>query len=734
MKAIIDSVVQDASSKILTISNLQYIFEMFRTTIYQFMLKNPADTLAAINDYAGDYRDKMILLLEDFFMFIYESCCYKSLVYKSEEHLYVQNLESFGKVVFARFFNFYKKLEVGCDERFKELCNIFKFSISLIQKSEAKSPEEELSCNSDLKGWVLQDFDKNQNLLEKFVTLESSFSSLNPEDREKVLGHLRESDSAVWLQKLQEDELEKLSAIICLRNLLEMLTTSKSWLILKCIIKYCAGACKIFSCENIKFCVKNYFSRMPEDDAFIEKIKEIYSIFMSLKHQPQERLDILEYFFLPALRIHCQKYFELYCKDLLKHISAEVDDENDDVARKQTLITKIGGFKIFEIIFGIISPNVLTSYTNLYTLNDETLISYIKKKAIETNNFSVKRFEEKELARLLHCAVLNCLLALACCENQDYLYDMVFREIDWEKIINTELRYDFSQTPSTFKSVTISLKCTKDEIERMFEALDQKTIQLEEDDLNDHECMGMITGAMMYFFNSDLARKKVYSRQNMPKWLSYFQQEFSPEKTSLNTFFMRIISNLKELFLFYITHFFEPIVTAVHSHLKCNSIDYLVRDMLEIIIEAKLVPKAGEYNLAQSLVEILIDRAADSSPEEIFTYNIELIEKIVSIWRDKITIPTNFEDKCVNSPDLAIRIIPIFFRNEIECENLIASRHVHAVIRRIMFRFLDPLTPLIHETLGYIIKYITEEQRILLVEGDLFRKEDGLYVSVQRYV
>lgn len=711
------------------------------------MLKNPVDTYNTVNDFLDKHPDKILLLIEDFLTFSYQNQYRRSLKDESDDFLHpiVANLEIFCNKILSNF-NLYEKLVVDNNQRYNRFFNILKLSITFIENPEslkcAANKKSDVGC---LSKWLLQKLNNAQNLEEKSIIFESFFEIL---DLESSLHDLRDSDSASWLQKLTDDKFEKLQSIFCLRTLFKVLFTSRSWPILNGIIKFCAGACKIFSSENIDRSVKNYFYEMSDNDAY-GQIEEIFSLFQSLNLQPEERLDILEYFLLPALQVYCEKFFLQNYENLSKCIAEKINDAYNDmdniVNRKQNLISKIGCFKILELAYSKIPSDKLSSCS---LDKNETLTSFLIKKALETCNLNFKFSEEKEFMRLLHCAFLNCLLSVACSENQEHLYDLIFREIDWEKIVDVERAYDFSPIPTTYKSKPINLKYAKDEFYRLFDGKDQgKAIKLEDDDLNDHECMAMLTGAILYFFNSDATRRETYNKENMPKWLSFFHLAFLTEKANVNIFFMRIISNVKVVFLFYITHFFNPIVTTMCSYLKSNPINYIVRDVLVILIEAEFVPKHDESNLAQSTIEILIDRAEDPC-HEIFTYNLELIEKLVSIWAGKLKIPIKIPskypqnipdptDKFQTSPDFCVRILLILFKYEIECDKLIVSPSVHSLVRKKMFRWIEPITPHTYELLGHIMKHITEEQRDTLMKEDLFEKgrdKQSLFFDVQKYV
>lgn len=731
-----------ASSSDSPTAHHEDFYEPLKIPIFQCMLKNPRTSLRILDSKLRDSPDKLFALIEN-------------LLYFAQRNHTTQSDQLANEVI--KKCDNYRALLGENDRRLDRFFSINTIAVEL-------NPMDVMPADGTprgLYGWILEEFNKAEDLERKAVIIESFLICMTDETNKQnpdltlVLWNLRPGNTETWLRDLQASEIERSRAVQCLRSLLKMLLVTKSWIVFEGLIKYGAGACKLFVKESIAEHVKSYFTSIVADSIY-QLLGSIYQIFQdAMTFTVDERLDILEFFLLPSLEA-CRvsvvgKFYEHTRAELTNILINGLNVLDHQTERKQSLVSKIGSFRIFELMFG-----------RLTSPAKESVDLLLLDKSLEVRSFSSTVAEEKEVVRLLHCAALNCCIAVVGSKGDDERHAVVFREIPennirfWERIVDCERTYNLQPGLPCSKKRTINIRRTPEDLQIPIEPtfdfyfsrydptdIDfnksnnptdrRQSLSLEEDEFNEHECAAMITGAIIHLSKSMSRLPDVgdeVAEADLPMWLICFRDAFSSSKDNVRLLLMRIVSNARNIFVPYLRSLFEDLAKTLTYYLKENALNYLVRNILFILIECKYELRSElEITIAQALFESVIDRLKDED-DQVCLYNVQMLEGLVDMWEEHLRTPNNLETIIIREGELSIKIVLMLFRHHIDRDNLIKKRDVHMLVRKLMFKWQEPTAPQAFETLGWIMRFVTDEQRNALVKDDLV----DLFDDMQRYI
>ncbi|XP_023248278.1 DNA-dependent protein kinase catalytic subunit-like [Copidosoma floridanum] len=724
----------NTSSKSLTVSTCYNSFvEAIKVPIFQFFLIQPADTLQQMEGLLTDG-----ISLNGFFRMIEDLLSFAQ-----------QNPSAMSKRLvdeLIRNCNKYREL-IGNDEQLKDrLLDVYSIAVLLKSSEDISTPDDEVT--SDLYLFIMdelknsQDLQKKISILNRFFVYMVEHSSRIDTDLKTPLFELCDKDSVSWIQKLEDDEVERSRATQCLRCLMDLLSITGASVVLEIIIIYIAGAGKFFKQEKLDQALQAYFASLSSESALVA-LESIFEVFIIKSLSWDERLDVLQYILLPSLEFAAIPMISnFYNRNIYKISSSLFDtiEETDPHERKQIIVTKIGYFKLTELALSRFHFDSLTVDFN--GTDNMTKIFFLPSNS-----------QDEELVRHLNCCILNSLISAIDLQidcKPLFLIQTIFQRLDvnsWEQIVDCKRHYDMSIPPETFSKRAISIRPKiADENDINKEILDslldqyfspipvdpdylryarngRQSLTLENDELNDHECMPMLTGLWMYLFNKKALRKppEEATEKKFEVWMNCLSMGLTPKKDNLTLFILRLFSNAKKIFLPFLSSLFSDIAKALSSYLTNNPINYLVRDMLIMFIESEFIPgedNENEEEDAQTLVEKLIDEALDENPK-IYIYNISLIEALVKAWNSKLKIFRNLE-KIINiNKDLSMCVILMMFRHNVRCEELIKLNFMHKFVREQFFRWRVPMIEKTYETIGFILKFVSNEDRYNFVKNDL---------------
>ncbi|XP_011499968.1 PREDICTED: DNA-dependent protein kinase catalytic subunit-like [Ceratosolen solmsi marchali] len=740
LETLIDLIVSGSSpsaTSTYVISHQEYFLDTFKVPIFSCVMKNPT-----------------CLLIEELLIFA--------------QHNRSENSETLAGEVIKRCAT-YRSHVGNVVRRGDRFFNMNRVAVSLLSNSSTAIYTEGLP--NALYAWIVDELSADTDCDRKFAIMESFLVCMIDEAGPAsakvpdILGKLRDPDSSAWLEKLRTNEVERSRAVQCFHVLARLLEVTRSSVIYEGLARYAAGACELLTADSTSNSLRVYLA-MISAEKLLKSLQAIYELFKMRSSSARERLDLVRYFMLSTLE-SCRipvlgKFYEQNAREMADLV-AEALPDNDPLERRGVLVTKIGCYRLLELMFCKLPPSMIIIHVVIDDKHTD-LGLFLGERAMDVRKLVPPHqgaADERELTRLLHCAAFNFFISMACARHDEAIYQAIFREADnmdqfvWRRIVDCERTYELTEANHSFRWQPISIRRMSEEVaqvasyaahfrrdsQRMADlqmmgegSNGRQWIGLEYDEFNAHECAATITGAIVHLVNSKVsplpAADEEPQEDRLPDWLVHFRKALATDAGNVKLFLMRIISNTRAVFVPYLRSLFVDLVGALCHYLADNSLNYLVRDMLLIIAESKYeLRESNEARVAQKLVEIMIERVYDRR-HQVYDYNLEMLERLVIIWSDSLKCPENFDTRIQNSNvELTTNVVLILLRHGVEPRTLIAKREIHAMIRRSMFMWQEPITPRTFETLGWIIRYIESDQRDTLIQNDLIQ----LFTDIKRY-
>ncbi|KAL7293632.1 hypothetical protein TKK_0012714 [Trichogramma kaykai] len=732
-------------------SHPERFLKAFRGPIFQCMLRNPNESIRIILKLREDTPDIVLNLIADLLCFAR---------YYSTNELG----ENLANAIINNCDNLFALANYS-DSRKQRLFDINRMAIELKSK-----PSDVLftgAAPSPFYFWVIDRFRETRDLERTMIIIDNFFSCLIDSsdvpngDINLVFSNLKGPNPEAWRERLETDPLERNKALKCLQILFRKFFMTRSIIVLEGTIRYVLGACSLLlNKKTIGERLSPFYTCFSE--SAYTTLEVMFKAFKDRNLRPEERVEVLDYFLLPALEtcmsMKTANFFRNFGQEIAGLLSESMSD-TERLDRKHTIVSRIGGFKLFGLLYGRIQFGCSGRYGFDY---GQVLHEFVLKRCIDIRSFSPQYPEEKELVRQVHCAALNCSIAFSNYQNYGKpYYDVMFNEsrakeqIIWEKIVDHDKVYDMRKEPTKcvkkyvniFEKVDTRPAAVETAFAAFYRRIDpstqgyyavqedeerRKSIELEDDELNNHECTASISAAIMHYFNMFLGRLpptgESLNESDLPVWMIHLREGFHTGRDNVTLLLLRVISNVKKAFVPFIRNMFESIVFALLMFLKTNPLNYLVRDVLTILSDMEYELRLeAEKDMAQELVECLIEKLKDPNPD-IFSLNVATIEGLINAWSSDLKLPKNLLTVIDTEPDLAIRVVLLLFRHNID-QRMMAIKEMHAMVRKSMFRWQEPIAPYTFEILGWILKLIGDQQRTALIRNDLI----DLFEKIQRH-
>jgi hypothetical protein len=739
-----------------TISHGKYFLEVFKRPLFEYMLKNILETMKIIDKFVYEHTDIIFIIIQELLTFAKENK--------------IKESEMLADVVIDRC-NYFERGINGIIHRKINFLNINRIVVSLKNK-----PSEAIKKNGSynaLYSWILEELFTSNDLEKKSMFLQHFLICLVDQESTKinqelliVFRQLRDEDTSVWLKKLESDEILRSQATSCFQMLLKMLVVTKSLTLYQGIIKYVAGTYDCLFKKNIKEYISSYFANIPDINA-IKSLQIAYKIFMDFNSR-DERIDVLKYFLLPSIESSktciIEKFYEEHCEEMILYTTKKIDDILINTAdRIKLIISKIGSYNIFELLFAKFELKFIM-IKDPVTEIEKSVNQILVRQAMDLRSLIAKNDEEKEITRLLHCAGFNCCAMLISMKKEEEFYPFIFFEdrkmnkLIWERIVDCERKYYFLETTASVKKnrkilINIRRRDYNDDLnlnetaelyfhpynlasltflenvhaydlndiriltqtENSVEPERRLNLSFESDELNDHECMPMISGVLVHMFNSEICimPEGPVGIDQLPQCLKYFRNSFSTQRDNVRLFLMKIIGNAKNAFLPCIKAFFKPLLGTVYRYLANNPLNYIVRDILVIFIQSKYTPcDEDEIKDAQELMERLIHVTPDSSVR-VFHYNLEIIESLGRLWKERLLWPKVLEHKLNEDHDLVVGASLALLR--VGLRGIVNSKPTCDCIWAAMQTWTDEESKVLarFEVFGWILRLSDEQSRCI---------------------
>uniref|UniRef100_A0ABD2W9S2 non-specific serine/threonine protein kinase n=1 Tax=Trichogramma kaykai TaxID=54128 RepID=A0ABD2W9S2_9HYME len=681
----------------LQISHGNYFLELYKNLIFDYFLMSPKQTISIIEDNLSESPDKIFDLIEKWLQ-------------HAEKLKASSNAEKLSDAVCERCKSLHR-LSSASHVRRDALFRINKLAIGL-----TIDPRRALKLSngapSDLSKWIMDElvqsgnFETKSEILQTFLIYLCSVDEENPE-LELILRQLRDNDYMVWLEKLKNDDLARHRASAYLKIMLEALASTKSPLIFRVLMSYLAGASSLFGIKNLREVLRLFYTDRDETTAF-QSLVHVYESFLNFK-QSQERWDILREFLLPSIEFNSPrvvlKFYEDKCNEMLSHVSARPQNMSNEQDRIRTMISMTGCYNLFELMLVKFDLPTLEFGVPAKPLN-RLLVQH----SVQIRQLSASNDREKEATRLLLCAALNCCTAIVCLRKDEKFYKFVFADkLIWDKIVDSDRVYGSSRPSSrqlqgerrklvnirrgadaaaaSERSGFISQQASLAGLSllenvhaydlndaRLVSAVsstaDQRlSMSFESDELNEHECMPMLSGLVIDLFNSRVAKLPQptddVSEERMPEWLRALRLGLSAcRSNNARLFLLRLLANAKGAFLPYMACLHLALLDLLGNYLATSRrIHRLVRDAVVMLVEAAHRPQDSKsLESARKLIELLLKRSPDDQLL-LYEYNLELIEALYAHWGVGTFPRLDFLVQLAkDDPDLGVRALALLLR------------------------------------------------------------------------
>uniref|UniRef100_A0A8B9LWJ5 DNA-dependent protein kinase catalytic subunit n=1 Tax=Astyanax mexicanus TaxID=7994 RepID=A0A8B9LWJ5_ASTMX len=242
-------------------------------------------------------------------------------------------------------------------------------------------------------------------------------------------------------------------------------------------------------------------------------------------------------------------------------------------------------------------------------------------------------------------------------------------------------QFDFSTGVQSFSYSSQNPTGHRGGRERVEMVPQDETVELEMDELNQHECMATMTALFRHMQRNNITPKvEEVSKMltDLPPWMKFLHGKLANPSTPLNIrlFIAKLIINTEEMFRPYARHWLGPLLQLVVSgNNGGEGIHFMVVDIVVTVLSwtGVATPKGNTRDevLANRLIEFLMKNCFHSK-RAVFRHNLEIIRTIVECWKDCLHIPYNliferFSGTDVNSKDnsVGLQLLGIVLANHL---------------------------------------------------------------------
>ncbi|XP_004615434.2 DNA-dependent protein kinase catalytic subunit [Sorex araneus] len=256
-------------------------------------------------------------------------------------------------------------------------------------------------------------------------------------------------------------------------------------------------------------------------------------------------------------------------------------------------------------------------------------------------------------------------------------------------------------------------------------------LELEMDELNQHECMAPMTALIQHMHRSRiLPRDEATVPQTLPPWMKFLHDKLGNPSVSLNIrlFIAKLVINTEEVFRPYAKFWLGPLLQLVVSDNNGGEgIHFLVVETVVTVLSwtglATPVGVPKDEVLANRLLHFLMKHVFHPK-RAVFRHNLEIIKTLVECWKDCLSIPyrlifEKFSSKDLNSKDnsVGIQLLGIVMANNLppydpKC-GIESIKYFQALVSNMSFVKFKEVHAAAAEVLGLVLRYITEKEHPL---------------------
>ncbi|KAM5211726.1 DNA-dependent protein kinase catalytic subunit isoform 1-T1 [Hipposideros larvatus] len=257
-------------------------------------------------------------------------------------------------------------------------------------------------------------------------------------------------------------------------------------------------------------------------------------------------------------------------------------------------------------------------------------------------------------------------------------------------------------------------------------------LELEMDELNQHECMATMTALIKHMQRNQILPKEEEGSvpRNLPPWMKFLHDKLGNSSVSLNIrlFLAKLVINTEEVFRPYAKYWLSPLLQLVVSESNGGEgIHYMVVEIVVTVLSwtglATPIGIPKDEVLANRLLHFLMKHVFHQR-RAVFSHNLEIIKTLVECWKDCLSIPyrlifEKFSSKDPNSKDnsVGIQLLGIVMANNLppydpKC-GVESIKYFQALVNNMSFVKYKEVYAAAAEVLGLVLRYITEKKNIL---------------------
>ncbi|CAO1438484.1 unnamed protein product [Diamesa serratosioi] len=504
--------------------------------------------------------------------------------------------------------------------------------------------------------------------------------------------------------EFREGSLERAALVSITQSIFQALVSSKSPIIFQFLIDATAGDDNYILESKIQQTIVDFFKdQRTEEQNFV--VERTFDEFLNKKYDPFLRLNIINRFLLTMLKnipsIVALKFLQNQVIKLYSLIDSTVSSNPYEI--EHAYMNKYGGFSIFEVLAAVIPKEVMLKA--IFELPEgpktgkDLKNDLIKKCKAERSVISVVDNDVcMEYYRKCQCSAYKTLCAFV--SNYTVQLDIycvaLFKDVDyslWNKLVNTrndKLYTNFTQefaiypttkeyyisvkeTLATMKSSpsnkyieTVSIfdnilsqTLTKSDLthsvvhsnremkERELmrqEENRQKALRvsLESTPINEHEVMSVLCGVINHIHLNKLTSTN-NTQDNWSVHLARAVEDPSQHK-NVRIFLGKVIENNRKVFTKHAKVLLGPIMSLIVDKIAGTTMNFFITDLIAMLLSWSHVyipTTLNEIEFARLVLEFLMENAYHET-KEVFKMNLELIKKIVELWKSILEnkIPT----------------------------------------------------------------------------------------------
>ena len=686
-----------------------YYLHVFKSEIFRYMLKDTEKTMDIFDELLQWNPSLLLAITEQLFLFVRR--------HKKELHVCAQILVD---AVVKRFTTFERAVN-NFEDRKEKFISIYGIAVHLKEK-----PTELLPLSEEFYAWILNQLAENSDIeykiriLQNFLVCITDMTTNTKPALLAILSTLRSDRLSICADEFSQRNVKVLKMMNCFQTLLTVLPVTKSIIVLETIILFAAGVAEHLCDEKVNENLQKYFNSITSEYA-LESIEKVYKLFMNFSTPTGERFDILYKFLLPAFQL-CkstviQQFFTKNIKEIYVMIHRSLVGSSSDL--RQLIASKICCYELIAVMFA--KMNIQEIDDSVITLNaidtvrtGKELLTNLYSSALNVRKLKTPDPEQKEIMRLLHCSAYNCSVTIVCLKDDENHYTSIFAEnrkdekLIWENIVDCQKKYNFCQTLKEYpkhckRQINIRKSknqkqtsggysyiysydlstCTLQEDINAYDFNDavvrnksnnnyeeeSMSLTFESDELNNHECMASICGVLSHMISTKISVPPTGNNIVMPKWLIQFSHSMqSTGHDNVRLFMLKIVLNMQTVFKPYANLILQPIMKATYLYLKSNELNYIIADVIEMLIDWQIVPdQSNGKQVAQKLWEVVIRKALVTKTNEmsmaVYKYNRNIVRAILEMWQSCLKLPEILTDKMKSAPGAAVYLILICFAN-----------------------------------------------------------------------